>query len=126
MPRRVSFPVDQRQQIATHLSVAGQKFYAEADTWVFVIAFLVCIYLCPFLHQQRLVVQVIHIFLIVAFEFLVDGLVEIRQIVFLYLLGKVLQHAGSHLLVEFQIPFVVVVFEDEILFFGIVFRSFHL
>ena len=101
------------------------EVYSILHAKVLLVRFIVEVDFLSLLHYHRLVVEIIHIFLVVAFELTVDGLVEVRQLRSVHLLGIVLEQSGHNFLVESLVPFVAVVGEFHILFLRIVLRTFH-
>ena len=60
-------------------------------------------------------------------EFLVNSLVESRQIISIgHLCTVVHQQGGEHLLVRCLVPFLTIIVELDILFLGLILRTLHL
>ena len=115
---------------AAHLSSEICKYivqiHTEAYAWILLISLLVEIELGALLHDERLLPEIIHILGVVAAKLSVDGLVELRQPLAVYVLLVVLQEGSEHFLIERHIPFCRVIFKLMILLLLVLLRTLHL
>ena len=115
---------------AAHLSSEICKYivqiHTEAYAWILLISLLVEIELGALLHDERLLPKIIHILGVVAAKLSVDGLVELRQPLGIYVLLVVLQKGSEHFLIERHIPFCRVIFKLMILLLLVLLRTLHL
>ncbi len=77
------------------------------------------------LHQDRLAVEILNVFRVVATKLLVDFHVDSRQVFSVNMFAVILQQSSHNLFVESSIPFRTVVVENHILLLRLVFRSLH-
>ena len=101
--------------LSSEIAIYIVQIHTEAYAWILLISLLVEIELGALLHDERLLPEIIHILGVVAAKLSIDGLVELRQPLGIYVLLVVLQEGSEHLLIERHIPFCRVIFKLMIL-----------
>ena len=112
--------------LSSEIAIYIVQIHTEAYAWIFLISLLVEVELGTLLHDERFLPEIIHILGVVAAKLSVDGLVELRQPLGIYVLLVVLQEGSEHFLIERHIPFCRVIFKLMILLLLVLLRTLHL
>ena len=112
--------------LSSEIAIYIVQIHTEAYAWILLISLLVEIELGALLHDERLLPEIIHILGVVAAKLSVDGLVELRQPLAVYVLLVVLQEGSEHFLIERHIPFCRVIFKLMILLLLVLLWTLHL
>ena len=108
------------------LAQVGQDVHqviAQLHTGVVLIVLLVEIELGTLFHQERVLVEIVHILGIVTAELVMNGSIELGQIFLVDLLLIVLEHGCKDLLVGGFVPLIAVVLELQVLLGRLPFTS---